>query len=270
MYNMYQEEERDSSMIEDLLWYGCLVVAVLVAGVAKGGFGGGGAFLSTLILALVMVPSQAVAVMLLIFVMMDQVNMVVYWGKWNFRATWTLMWSCVIGVALGWWVFDFVDEAVIKILMALTIVMFFMSFLLESLGGSSWVKRLVMKKSGGVICGVVGGFTSCIANAGGPPITMYFLGRGLSKTAFQGSTVLFFWWVNLVKLPAFVSLGLFPWENIKLSLMMIPIALLGLILGYSWHKKISELWYKRLIYVLLVGVFIKLSYDGLSGLGLWV
>ena len=49
------------------------------------------------------------------------------------------------------------------------------------------------------------GFTSFISHSGGPPASMYLLGLGLDKTTYQASTVLVFWWVNLIKVPAYIE-----------------------------------------------------------------
>ena len=84
------------------------------------------------------------------------------------------------------------------------------------------------------------GFTSFISHAGGPPASMYLLGVGLDKTTYQASTVLVFWWVNLIKLPAYVELGMLNRELVVPILILAPIAVAGVYLGVWAHRRVSD------------------------------
>jgi uncharacterized membrane protein YfcA len=55
-------------MITDPLFYLCAIPAVLLYGIAKGGFGGNIAILSVPLMALVMSPQQAAAILLPILI----------------------------------------------------------------------------------------------------------------------------------------------------------------------------------------------------------
>ena len=58
--------------------------AVVFAGISKGGFGSGVAFVSAAILALVMEPGEALAIMLPLLMLIDLVTLRPYWGAWSF------------------------------------------------------------------------------------------------------------------------------------------------------------------------------------------
>ena len=67
-------------MLTDPAFYLVSVPAVLLYGIAKGGFGGAVAVLSVPLMALVMSPTQAAAVLLPILVVMDAFVVRTYWG----------------------------------------------------------------------------------------------------------------------------------------------------------------------------------------------
>ena len=54
----------------------------------------------------------------------------------------------------------------------------------------------------------LGGFTTMVANAGGPAMSMYFLASRFSVKEFLGTAAWFFALVNLTKLPFSIGLGL--------------------------------------------------------------
>ena len=58
--------------------------AVVFAGISKGGFGSGVAFVSAAILALVIEPGEALAIMLPLLMLIDLVTLRPYWGVWIF------------------------------------------------------------------------------------------------------------------------------------------------------------------------------------------
>jgi len=115
-----------------------------------------------------------------------------------------------------------------------------------------------------VFTGVVLGFTSFVSHAGGPAAAVYLLGQGLSKTAFQATTVLVFWAVNVLKAGFFAGMGIFTRETLLLDLAMIPFALLGTWLGIKAHHLVPERVFFGITYVALVLTGTKLIWDALT------
>ena len=79
--------------------------------------------------------------------------------------------------------------------------------------------------------GALAGFTTMVANAGGPVTSMYFLASRFSVAAFLGTTAWFFFAVNLVKLPFTVSMGLIRPEHLALDLVLAPVVVLAALAG---------------------------------------
>ena len=75
--------------------------AVLFAGVSKGGFGSGVAFVSAAILALIIEPGEALAIMLPLLMLIDLVTLRPYRGVWNFADAKVLILRGILRIALG-------------------------------------------------------------------------------------------------------------------------------------------------------------------------
>ena len=70
--------------------------------------------------------------------------------------------------------------------------------------------------------GVAAGFTTMVANAGGPVMALYLVGQGVPKRRFVGTAAWFFLGVNLAKLPFSVGLGLVAPSMLATTLLLAP------------------------------------------------
>ncbi len=119
-------------------------------------------------------------------------------------------------------------------------------------------------QSYGIAGGSIAGFTSFIAHAGGPPISMYLLRRPLNRTDFAATTIVFFAVVNYVKLVPYAWLGQFDFTNLATSGALVILAPIGVLIGAWLHARVSDRFFFAFVYVLLFGVGLKLVYDGIT------
>jgi uncharacterized membrane protein YfcA len=112
----------------------------------------------------------------------------------------------------------------------------------------------------------VGGYTSFVAHAGSPPFQVYMLPQKLDKTIYVGTSVMFFFAVNWLKLPAYAWLGQLAPGNLMTSAVLLPLAPVGVLLGLWLHNIIPEKPFYRVIYAMIFVVGLKLLWDGVSGL----
>ena len=82
-----------------------------------------------------------------------------------------------------------------------------------------------------LLIGVLVGFSTMVANAAGPVITIYWLANGLSKERFAASSAWLFLILNTSKVPFYEHLGLMDWRSAGWSLMFVPLVLGGALLG---------------------------------------
>ena len=114
--------------------------------------------------------------------------------------------------------------------------------------------------------GTLAGFTSFNIHAGGPPFTMYLLSKGLPPLLFAGTAGIFFAVVNIVKLVPYHALGQFTTDNLLYSLVLAPLAPVGVKLGHFLVQRSDPRLYYGVISFFLVVIGAKLLYEGVVAL----
>lgn len=79
--------------------------------------------------------------------------------------------------------------------------------------------------------GALGGFTTMVANAGGPPMTLYFVASGMDMKRFLGTQAYFFFVVNLLKVPFQYGLGLYSMSALAVAGLLLFPVLAGVAVG---------------------------------------
>lgn len=100
--------------------------------------------------------------------------------------------------------------------------------------------------------GVLGGFTTMVANAGGPVMSMYFYAMRMPVLTFLGTSAWFFAIVNVIKLPFSAGLGLITRDTLVMDLMLVPLVLIGAYCGAKIARRIPQGVFEKLILVLTV------------------
>ncbi|WP_435858562.1 sulfite exporter TauE/SafE family protein [Streptomyces milbemycinicus] len=88
--------------------------------------------------------------------------------------------------------------------------------------------------------GVLGGFTTMVANAGGPVMSMYLLSAGFRKLGFLGTSAWFFLIVNVAKVPFSVGLGLIDGDSLLLDAALVLFVIPGAFLGRAIVDRITS------------------------------
>jgi len=250
-------------LISDPLFYAVVIPAILLMGISKGGFGGGVGLIATPMVALVTTPTRAAAILLPILCAMDVVGVIAYRRSWDPVNMRILLPGSVVGIVLGTATFRFLDESLIRLLLGALALGFVLRY---------WLARTPQQaptapsRRAGSFWAAVSGFTSFVAHAGGPPLSVYLLPQNMDKTLFVGTTVVYFTFVNYLKLVPYSLLGQFSGENLLTSLVLSPLAPLGMWLGIWLHRRIDEKLFYQVIYGMLAAVGLKLLYDGVGAL----
>lgn len=252
-------------MITDPWFYAAAIPAVLLFGISKGGFGGGLGTLAVPLMALVISPLQAAGILLPILCLMDLLSLWAYRRKWVWTELRILLPASLIGIGVGTLLFEYMSPSVIRLIIGVVAVLFTLHFLISRRHGAA-VQLPNFPQSLGLLGGSAAGFTSFVAHAGGPPISMYLLRRPLNRTDFVATTVLFFAVVNYVKLVPYAWLGQLQSGNLMTSLALSPLAPVGVMIGVYLHKRVTDRFFFGVVYVLLFLVGCKLIWDGVSQL----
>lgn len=243
------------------LW-SVMALAVMFAGVSKGGFGSGAAFASAAVLALVMEPATALALMLPLLMLVDLATLRPYWRRWSWEDAKALVLGAVPGVALGAVLISWADADLLRLLIGV-IALAFVAWQLVTRTGLLRTGARDVPLWGGWLAGCVAGFTSFISHAGGPAAAVYLLARGLGKTPYQATTVLVFGLINLIKIGPYAAMGLITPQTLSLGVLLAPFALLGAWLGVKAHFLVPDRAFFALTYVLLTLTGARLIYVAL-------
>ncbi|MEM8816491.1 MAG: sulfite exporter TauE/SafE family protein [Pseudomonadota bacterium] len=252
-------------LITDPWFYAVAIPAVLMFGIAKGGFGGGLGTAAVPLMALVISPIQAAGILLPILCLMDIVTLWAYRGQWQLGELKVLLPASLLGIATGTVFFEVLSPDAIRLCVGLVAVLFTSHYCLSKLrpgpDAMADFSRVL-----GLPAGAVAGFTSFIAHAGGPPMNMYLLRRPLSRTEFVATTAVFFALVNYTKLIPYAWLGQLSAANLKTSAALAVFAPLGVYLGVWLHRRVSDRVFFVVVYLFLFVVGVRLIVTGSRGM----
>lgn len=229
-------------------------LAALLVGLSKGGLSMAGA-LGTPLLALVISPVKAAALLLPIFVVSDWFGLYAYRREFDRRNLMILIPAGVAGIGLGWLSAAVVSDRMVGLLIGIIGIAFCLN---------AWRLRNhppVPKPADvprGLFWGAIAGFTSFVSHSGGPPYQVYVLPQRLSKTVFAGTTTITFAAINLVKLLPYWQLGQLDMANLKMSVLLMPIAVAGTFAGVWLTRVMPERTYFLLVHIALFALSIKL------------
>ncbi|MDE0754417.1 MAG: sulfite exporter TauE/SafE family protein [Woeseiaceae bacterium] len=252
-------------MITDPYFYLVAIPAIMIYGISKGGFAGGLGVIAVPLMALVISPLQAAAILLPILCAMDLVALWTFRGQWVWPELKLIIPASFIGIASGTLLFSEMSPAIILLLLGTISIVFTLHHWLQHLRSGS-ARQKNFGPVIGIMAAAISGFTSFVAHAGGPPLGMYLLRRGLDKTAFVATTAVFFAVANYVKLVPYAWLGQLDASNLKTSLALMILAPISILLGFWLHKRVSQEFFFKFVYGSLFFVGLKLTWDGISGL----
>lgn len=251
--------------MDPLTWPVLLLAApaVVFAGVSKAGFGSGISFASASILALVLPPGQALAVMLPLLFVIDCGSLPAYWRKWSPREARVLLAGGGVGCLFGIGFLARADADAIRLLIGAICLLF---VLWQGAAHLAWIRLPPHPAPAwqGGIAGAVMGFTTFVSHAGGPVAAIYMLRQKLDKTAYQATTVFVFWALNAVKMVSYAALGLFDRDTLIFCAVLTPAAALGTWIGIKAHHLVSERLFFGVTYVALTVTGAKLVHDALA------
>ncbi|MEM8498145.1 MAG: sulfite exporter TauE/SafE family protein [Pseudomonadota bacterium] len=230
--------------------------ASLLIGMAKTGVNGLGMVAMPLV-AIAFGGKQSTGVLLIVLIFADLFAVWFYNQHANWQLLKKLLPLAFIGILLGTYVGDRIDDQSFRAIMAATVFI--------SLGIMIWRERGEQDIPSSpwfvIFIGVAGGFTTMVGNLAGSIMALYLLAMRLPKNAFIGTAAWFFLVVNVVKVPFHVVV----WETITinsalLSALAFPAVALGAFAGLQIVKKIPEQSYRYFV----------ISMTGLSAISMMV
>ena len=255
-------------MPTDFIFYAAAVPAVILVGLSKGGLGGAFALMGVPIMALVMPPVQAAAIMLPILIVMDIVSLWI----WRHHNDWTtlkiMLPGAMIGIAIGWLTASLVTVGLIRLLVGLIAMAFVCRYIYERYRarGGNHTPPARQQPAKATFWSTISGFTSFVTHAGGPPFQIYTLPLRLDPKIYVGTSTRYFAIVNAVKLIPYFALGQFDTGNLTTSFVLMPLAPLTTFAGAWVVKRMRPEVFYPLMYLIILATSVKLVADGLNAL----
>lgn len=215
-----------------------LASAALLIGFAKTSIGGV-ASIAIAIFAVVLPTRESTAAILLLLIVGDVVAVWHYRHDADLGLLKRLIPTVLPGLALGALFLAWVDDTTLRrSIGALLLVLAALQLLL------SWrspdTTLVASSHSAALGTGVAAGFTTMTANAAGAVMTLYLVAQGVAKRRFLGTSAVFFFGVNLCKVPFSAGLGLFTAQILVRTVLLAPFVLLGTWVGLHTARRLSQ------------------------------
>jgi uncharacterized membrane protein YfcA len=244
--------------ITDPAFYLVAIPAVIALGLSKGGFSGLGT-VAVPLMALVISPVQAVGIITPILITQDWVTI------WSYRRTWDasilkiMIPGQIAGVGIAWLIAAYVPDTAIRLVVGAVAVSFALS---QWFGIAFRVMRPEPSVIAGRLWGAAAGFTSFLANTGGPPFQIYVLPQKLDKETFVGTYALFFAAGNVMKVVPYFLLGQLNPTNMSTSLVLLPLAIVANMAGVWLVRRTPTEAFYKIVYILIFLIGLELIYTG--------
>ena len=242
----------------NLIFLSTVVPAILLYGIAKSGLGGSISLISVPLMTIVMPLSQALAIILPILIFSDLIAVYRFRKEFDLNTLKLIIPFAGLGIFIGSLSFSYFSEDLLKIIVGLMGFLFAGHYFLFKKNKEEKSDKNILK---GSICSTIAGFTSFCVHAGGTPTSIYLLPLRMKKEIYVGTRVIFFTFVNLIKLPFYIKLSMVNFETFKQSVVLFPLAIIGIFIGYRILKIIDEKLFYNIIYILILISSSKLIYD---------
>ncbi|MFC8371382.1 MULTISPECIES: sulfite exporter TauE/SafE family protein [unclassified Streptomyces] len=230
--------------------FAALAFAALLVGFSKTAVSGANT-VSLAIFAAMLPAKASTGVLLPILIAGDVLAVLTYRRHAHWPTLWRLFPAVAAGVVAGTLFLVWADDGIVRISIG--------AILLLMAGVTVWRRRTAdaEKEPDGVTTragrakarsyGVLGGFTTMVANAGGPVMSMYLLSAGFRKLGFLGTSAFFFLIVNTSKLPFSAGLGLIDADSLLLDAALVLFVVPGAFLGKWAVNRINQRLFERLV-----------------------
>ena len=239
-------------------WW-ALAGGALIIGLSKTGLPGAG-ILAIPLLAHAFPARASTGLVLPMLVAADLVAVVYYRRKAVWSHLIRLVPWAVVGIVLGYAALGRLNDEGLMPLIGIIV--------LAMLGINLWRRRRTDSNSAGpsswwfaAAIGLLAGVSTMLANAAGPIMVVYLTAMRLPKTAFVGTGAWYFFLLNWFKVPFSVRLGLITRESLALNALMLPLIVLGALIGIFLLRRIPQKSFLAVVEILAAIAALRLVFS---------
>ncbi|MFC9930363.1 sulfite exporter TauE/SafE family protein [Streptomyces sp. NPDC127190] len=231
--------------------FAALACAALLVGFSKTAVSGANT-VSLAVFAAVLPARASTGVLLPILIAGDVLAVLTYQRHAHWPTLWRLFPAVAAGVVAGTLFLLWADDGIVRTSIG--------AILLLMAGVTLWRRRradgpgdapdAVTTRAGRLKArsyGVLGGFTTMVANAGGPVMSLYLLSAGFRKLGFLGTSAFFFLIVNVSKVPFSAGLGLIDGRSLLLDAALAGFVVPGALFGTWAVNRINQRLFEQLV-----------------------
>lgn len=236
----------------ELAWsaWALLAFGALIVGLSKTAVPGGGT-IAVAIFAAVLPARQSTGTLLLLLIVADLFAITMYRRHVNWRALLRLAPAVVVGVLIGVVFLGFADDLWVKRTIAVLLLAVVAITLLRRRFAAT-VTTDGPHRIAAATYGTLGGFTTMVANAAGPVMSMYFLAARFEVKAFLGTAAWFFAIVNLFKVPFSIGIGIITVPGLLIDLALVPFVVVAALVGRWLAERMPQALFEKLVIVLTI------------------
>jgi hypothetical protein len=223
-------------------------LGAFIVGLSKTGVGGLGILFAALFVLVFPNAKQATGFVVPLLIFGDVVAVISYRSHAQWRFVWKLFPSTAVGVILGFLALGRISNPAARSLVgAIICTLAVLSFWLRHRRGSADERAQTLRLLFAPFIGTIAGFLTLIANAAGPVMASYFVSMRLPKMQYAGTTAVFFLLLNLFKVPFMVWLGLLTAHSFAINLLLLPMVLVGALVGRWFLVRVNQDLFNNLV-----------------------
>jgi uncharacterized membrane protein YfcA len=231
-----------------------LGLAALLVGFVKTAIPGGG-ILPVAIFAAVLPARTSTAALLLLLIVGDVFALIAYRRHAHWPTLLRLAPAVVVGLLIGFAFLALGDDQIVRrAIGVILLVMIAVTLWRRSRKGRADASSADHGFVAASVYGSLAGFTTMVANAAGPVMSMYFLAKRTPVQVFLGTSAWFFAIVNVFKVPFLAGIGLIDVQTLLMDAAFVPLVVVGAFTGLWLARRIKQQVFDRIVIVLtLVG-----------------
>lgn len=226
-----------------------LLLAGLLIGFAKTGISTLG--MMTLIVMTIVFPAKdSAGIMLPALIVGDMIALLLYRRHVIWKHLITLVPWVLGGIVAGYFTLRAVDSGELGVMMGILIVTLVILQLVKERLGPRVNEAAAESRLVNGLLGLLAGFATMIGNVAGVIMAVFLMGKRLPKDQFVGTGAWFFLFVNVLKVPFYVELGMIDGQSLLWNAWMLPAVLLGAWGGAKVLRLIPQRQFQAIVLLL--------------------
>lgn len=210
--------------------WGMLILVCISIGISKTALSSL-SILSVTMIVMTFPAKTAVGLILPLLIIGDLIALLYYRQHVIWRYLIKLVPWVFAGIIIGYFILGYITDEHLKPLIGWIILLLIILNLIRDISGQKFIELLPESKVFTIFMGILSGFTTMVGNAAGPIMAIYLLMIGLGKKDLVGTAAIFFFVVNILKVPFYIHLNMINWESLLINLIVFPAIFIGAFIG---------------------------------------